>query len=686
MDTLPPLQNRELPEPPHWRKALGVGVVVMGLAIGTGELILWPHLITKHGLGLLWLALLGITFQYFLNQEVARHEIATGEGFFTTSARVIRWSSFFWLFSAVLLYIWPGWASSIGTTLKELFGFGSHLGWSLITLALVLVLTFSGRVAYTMLEKSLKITVPAFFVMLVAISFYNLSFSDLGKAVKGALNFGNIPQGVDMNVLLGAIVFAGAGGMLNLCVSLWYRDKQAGMGKYIGRITNPITGREEAVAATGYTFDEKNEENMKRWRGWMRYVRIDQGVVFWLLGFITLFLLSANAYTVLSPRGLVPGGLDVAVVQANIFGEQWGPIGFKLFLAMAFLMLFSVMWTVIDALTRMVSDIIYTNSHVGSFTKVFGWFKNVSLSKLYYFTITAVVLAGAFLIPLINKVTADPKENVLIVVPTRELAIQINEELKEFSKHMNLHSVCCVGGAHIGQQISGLKRPHRFVIGTPGRLKDLIQRRVLDLARFKSVVLDEADRMLDMGFLPDMRFMMARLPKERHTLFFSATLSREIETLIKEFLREPVSISVKTQDTAKNVDQDVVRVKPGALKLDVLHDLLIQPEFSKVLIFGKTKHGVENLSKILVKRGFKAESIHGDKNQSKRQKALGLFKDNRAQILVATDVAARGLDISGISHVINYDIPATYDDYIHRIGRTGRAGKKGKALTFVEHK
>jgi len=293
---------------------------------------------------------------------------------------------------------------------------------------------------------------------------------------------------------------------------------------------------------------------------------------------------------------------------------------------------------------------------------------------------------GAFLIPLINKVMADPKENVLIVVPTRELAIQINEELREFSKHMNLHSVCCVGGAHIGQQISGLRRPHRFVIGTPGRLKDLIQRRVLDLARFKSVVLDEADRMLDMGFLPDMRFMMAKLPKERHTLFFSATLSREIETLIKEFLREPVSISVKTQDTAKNVDQDVVRVKPGAEKLDVLHDLLIQPEFSKVLIFGKTKHGVENLSKILVKRGFKAESIHGDKNQSKRQKALGLFKDNRAQILVATDVAARGLDISGISHVINYDIPATYDDYIHRIGRTGRAGKKGKALTFVDHK
>src|SRR3989344_403437 len=405
MDTFPALEKRELPAPPSWKKAIGVGVVVMGLAIGTGELILWPHLITKHGLGLLWLALLGITFQYFLNQEVARHSVATGEGFFTTSARIIRWSSFFWLFSAVLLYIWPGWASSIGTTLTELLGFGNHYGWSLVTLALVLVLSFSGRIAYNMLEKSLKVTVPLFFILLVVISFFNLEFSDLVAGFRGAINFGAIPKDVDLNVLLGAVVFAGAGGMLNLCVSLWYRDKQVGMGKYIGRITNPITGRQEAVAATGYTFDTSNSLNMKRWRGWMRYVRVDQGIVFWLLGFVTLFLLSVNAYSVLSPLGLVPEGLDVAVVQANIFGEQWGPTGFKLFLVMAFLMLFSVMWTVIDALTRMVSDIIYTNSHAGSFKKVFGWFKNISLSKLYYFTITAVVIVGALLIPLKQPLT-----------------------------------------------------------------------------------------------------------------------------------------------------------------------------------------------------------------------------------------------------------------------------------------
>src|SRR3990167_6954543 len=405
MSAYPPLEKRDLPSPPHWSKAIGVGIVMMGLAIGTGELILWPHLVTKHGLGLLWLALLGISAQYFINQEVGRHSLATGEGFFTTSARVIKWSAAFWLISAVLLYVWPGWASAIGTTLKELFGFGSHLMWSWFTLVLVLVLTFSGKVAYNMLEKSLKITVPTFFILIVIISFLNLSLSDLFQAIAGVFSFGNIPKDVDINVLLGAVVFAGAGGMLNLTVSLWYRDKQVGMGKYIGRITNPITGKQEAVAATGYTFDTNNSENMKRWRGWMRYVRVDQGLVFWLLGFITLFLLSVNAYTVLSPLGLIPEGLDVAVVQANIFGEQWGPIGFKLFLVMAFLMLFSVMWTVIDALTRMVSDIIYTNSHAGSFKKVFSWFKNVSLSKLYYFTITAVVVVGALLIPLKQPLT-----------------------------------------------------------------------------------------------------------------------------------------------------------------------------------------------------------------------------------------------------------------------------------------
>jgi ATP-dependent RNA helicase RhlE len=186
-----------------------------------------------------------------------------------------------------------------------------------------------------------------------------------------------------------------------------------------------------------------------------------------------------------------------------------------------------------------------------------------------------------------------------------------------------------------------------------------------------------------MGFINDMKYVMGLMPKDRQTLFFSATLGPEIERIINDFLKSPIRISVKTQDTAKSIDQDVVRVK-GGQKLDMLHDLLIQPEFNKVLIFGRTKHGVEKLTNMLADRGFKAVSIHGDKAHAQRQRALKLFKDNTVQMLVATDVAARGLDIPNVSHVINYDLPETYEDYVHRIGRTGRADKTGKALTFVE--
>ncbi len=290
---------------------------------------------------------------------------------------------------------------------------------------------------------------------------------------------------------------------------------------------------------------------------------------------------------------------------------------------------------------------------------------------------------GAFLLPLINKVLNNRNERVLIMAPTRELAQQIEEEFWGFAEFMRIGAVSCVGGANINRQIATLRRRPNFVIGTPGRLKDLFERRALDFSSFNTVVLDEADRMLDMGFINDMRAIMSRMSENRHTLFFSATLSPEIKKLIGEFLHDPVSVSVKSGDTAKTVDQDIIRVG-GRQRLDVLHDLLTKPEFDKVIIFGRTKHGVEKLSKALQQRGFKAASIHGNKTQTHRQKALGAFKQNQVNILVATDVAARGLDIPKVSHVINYDIPNTYEDYVHRIGRTGRAGEQGFALTFVE--
>jgi ATP-dependent RNA helicase RhlE len=290
---------------------------------------------------------------------------------------------------------------------------------------------------------------------------------------------------------------------------------------------------------------------------------------------------------------------------------------------------------------------------------------------------------GAFLIPLLDKAQKTRGERVLIMVPTRELALQIEEEYRAFAFGMGLRAVALVGGANIGRQIRDLREQPAFIIGTPGRLKDLIDRRVIDLSKFQTVVLDEADRMLDMGFIHDMRHIMALLPQKRHTLFFSATLSTDIERLIHGFLKDPVRVSVKTGDTSKTVDQDIVRIQ-GKNKFDVLMELLRTPDFDKVLIFGRTKHGVEKLARTLVKEGITAASIHGNKSQSQRQRALADFKEERARVLVATDVAARGLDIPKVSHVINFDIPATYEDYVHRIGRTGRAGRRGKALTFVD--
>ena len=197
-----------------------------------------------------------------------------------------------------------------------------------------------------------------------------------------------------------------------------------------------------------------------------------------------------------------------------------------------------------------------------------------------------------------------------------------------------------------------------------------------------TVVLDEADRMLDMGFINDIRFLMARVPTERQTLCFSATMSEKIEELIEDFLKDPSTISVKTAETPENIEQDVIRIR-GSSRVDVLYDLLQNNEFKKVLVFGRTKRGVENLSRTLMRRGVKVESIHSDKTHAQRKRALSNFKKNHVQTLVATDVAARGLHIADITHVINYEVPETYDDYVHRIGRTGRGTKRGKALTFV---
>ena len=290
---------------------------------------------------------------------------------------------------------------------------------------------------------------------------------------------------------------------------------------------------------------------------------------------------------------------------------------------------------------------------------------------------------AAFLIPIVDRVLQNTDEQILIVTPTRELALQIEQELQGLTKRMRVYSTVCVGGEYIGRQIAKLQNRRNLVIGTPGRLLDLLERGDLLLGDTHTVVLDEADRMLDMGFIKDIRLLINHTPEERQTLFFSATMSKTIEALINDFLKNPVKISVRVVDTPKNIEQDIVRVR-DLNKIDVLYNLLQNSEFKKVLVFGRTKRGVEKLARTMTKRGIQAESIHSDKSLSQRKRALLNFKENRVRVLMATDVAARGLHIDKVTHVINYDVPETYDDYIHRIGRTGRIDQHGKALTFVD--
>ena len=290
---------------------------------------------------------------------------------------------------------------------------------------------------------------------------------------------------------------------------------------------------------------------------------------------------------------------------------------------------------------------------------------------------------AAFLIPLIDKTLREYSRQTLILTPTRELAIQIENELRKLSAGFKLYSTTCVGGTNIRPQIQGLKRKNHFVIGTPGRVIDLIERGAFRHSGVTTVVLDEADRMLDMGFINDMRMILSGIRSDRETLFFSATMSDDIKRLVNDFLRDPVTVSVKKQDITNSVRQDVVHYGHSN-KFEVLTNLLADQSFKRVLIFGAMKHSVEKLSEQLIAHGISADSIHGNKSHQQRQRSLKRFKDSHARVLVATDVAARGIHVDNVTHVINYDLPATYEDYVHRIGRTGRGAEKGMALTFVQ--
>lgn len=292
---------------------------------------------------------------------------------------------------------------------------------------------------------------------------------------------------------------------------------------------------------------------------------------------------------------------------------------------------------------------------------------------------------AAFLIPVLEKTISEPdaQRMTLILTPTRELAIQIEGEFRKLAKGLDLYATICVGGTAIEPQIARLKRRNHFIIGTPGRVLDLIQKKHIRPHAFTTVILDEADQMLDMGFINDIKAILRGTPEERETLFFSATSTPETDAIVHDFLRDPVTISVKKRDVTSQVIQDIVSYTYDA-KFDTLTDLLRQNEYKKVLIFGAMKHSVKQLAESLHQAGIKAESIHGNKTHHQRQRSLNAFKKGEVHVLVATDVAARGIHVDNVSHVINYDLPATFQDYVHRIGRTGRGHNKGKALTFVE--
>lgn len=292
---------------------------------------------------------------------------------------------------------------------------------------------------------------------------------------------------------------------------------------------------------------------------------------------------------------------------------------------------------------------------------------------------------AAFLLPLIHKMCNDPLQKVLILAPTRELALQIDDECQSFIKGLNMQTIVCIGGTSMHKQLRSVRKNAQIIIGTPGRTKDLLQRKALNLSHVNNVVLDEVDRMLDMGFITDITLLLSKIKKERQSLFFSATLDATIAKLTLNYLTKPVTVEISSRPTSENVNQNVVFIEQGDEKLEKLQVILKQKECSKVLIFTRTKIGAKRLAQKLYQHGFHADAIHGDMSQGQRQRTLASFRDGRRiNILTATDVVARGIDIDGITHVINYDLPETYQDYIHRIGRTGRGIKLGHALTFFE--
>ncbi len=290
---------------------------------------------------------------------------------------------------------------------------------------------------------------------------------------------------------------------------------------------------------------------------------------------------------------------------------------------------------------------------------------------------------AAFMLPLIQRIAENyrPSTTVLVLAPTRELATQIEAECRRFSPK-GITCAALIGGTAYGKQTQALKRGVNILIATPGRLLDFMEQGMVNLKGLTTLVLDEADRMLDMGFLPAIKRIVKACPEKRQTLFFSATMAGEIEYIAQQFVKDPTYVEVAKRGTAAVTIEQKAYPVAHQFKVPLLLDLLSKQDFDRVLVFTRTKRGADRIAHILERQELKSNRIHGDRSQSQREAALSSFKSGRTRVLVATDVAARGIDIDAVSHVINYDVPVAPEDYVHRIGRTGRAGNKGQAITL----
>lgn len=298
---------------------------------------------------------------------------------------------------------------------------------------------------------------------------------------------------------------------------------------------------------------------------------------------------------------------------------------------------------------------------------------------------------AGFTLPILHRLLESPRQNrkpgqprVLILTPTRELTAQVEESVRTYAHHTSIRSMVMFGGVNINPQIAALRKPLDILVATPGRLLDHAQQKTVDLSAIEILVLDEADRMLDMGFIRDIRRILALLPKQRQNLLFSATFSDEIRSLSKTVLKDPVEISVARRNTASELVSQSVVLTEQAHKRDLISHIIRQNGWHQVLVFTRTKHGANRLAERLSKDGLSAAAIHGNKSQAARTRALAGFKDGKVAVLVATDIAARGLDIDQLPFVVNFELPNVPEDYVHRIGRTGRAGSEGSAMSLVD--